>query len=40
MFRQLTQAMSRAATLSAHVMAKAIAVPVGHGAVGPRDHQP
>ena len=28
MFRQLTQAMSRAATLSAHVMAKAIAVPV------------
>ena len=28
MFRQLTQAMSGAATLSAHVMAKAIAVPV------------
>ena len=28
MFRQLTQAMSRATTLSAHVMAKAIAVPV------------
>ena len=28
MFRQLNQAMSRAATLSAHVMAKAIAVPV------------
>ena len=28
MFRQLTQAMSRAATLSTHVMAKAIAVPV------------
>ena len=28
MFRQLTQAMSRATTLSGHVMAKAIAVPV------------
>ena len=40
MLRQLTQTMLAATTLSAHVMAKVHTNARGHGAVGPRDHQP